>query len=84
MLSPLSALMAKYFTDMLDHIHIDKKWWYLSRVNNKYYLAPDEEGPNRKCKHKGHIIKVMGIAVSARPRQNAVTGEWWDGKIGMW
>ena len=26
----------------------------------------------------------MCLCASARPRQNHETGEWWDGKIGMW
>ena len=35
----------------------------------------------RYCKHKKHIQKVMFGAAVARPRQNPLTGEWWDGKI---
>ena len=69
---------------MMDRIDIDEKWWFMTRVNNKYYLVPDKKGPHRTCKHKGHILKIMALAASARPRQNPVTGEWWDGKIGMW
>ena len=44
----------------------------------------EETPPNRFCKHKGHIAKVMCLATMARLRQNPKTKEWWDGKHGTW
>ena len=73
------------FGSMLDRIDIDEKWWYLTEKSCSYIVVPGEElPPNRFVQHKSHIIKVMCLCASARPRQNHETGEWWDGKIGMW
>jgi len=72
------------FGDMLDRVDIDEKWWYITRVNTSYIMVDGETPPDRKVKHKSHIIKVMCLTAMARPRQNPVTKEWWDGKIGTW
>jgi hypothetical protein len=31
------------FHDMLDTVHVDKKWFFVSQPSVKWYLAPDEE-----------------------------------------
>lgn len=33
------------FIDMLDRIHIDQKWFYITRRAQKYYLHAEEEEP---------------------------------------
>ena len=71
-----------WFGDMMDRVDIDEKWFYLSEVVTTYYLVPGEVPPHRTCSHKSHIIKAMCLTAMARPRQNPVTGEWWDGRIG--
>ncbi|ETV74550.1 hypothetical protein H257_11068 [Aphanomyces astaci] len=43
-----------------------------------------EKPPERKCKSKRFITKVMFLTAVARPRLNEDTGVWWDGKIGTW
>jgi hypothetical protein len=32
---------------MFDRVHADKKWFFLMRVTERYYLAPDEEQPHQ-------------------------------------
>jgi hypothetical protein len=73
-----------WFGDMMDHVDIDEKWFYLTEVVTKYILVPGEVPPYRTCKHKSHIIKAMCLTAMARPQKNPETGEWWDGKIGTW
>ncbi|KAF0715869.1 Aste57867_3131 [Aphanomyces stellatus] len=70
--------------DMLDRVHIDEKWFYLTLVNRRYYLWHDEDVPVRKCSSKRHIIKVMFLTAVARPRYDYTQRRMWDGKIGMW
>ena len=36
-----------YFEDMLNRIHIDEKWFYITKVKRNYYLALDENTPHR-------------------------------------
>ncbi|ETV98678.1 hypothetical protein H310_08781 [Aphanomyces invadans] len=70
--------------DMLDRVHIDEKWFYITMVNRRYYLWHDEAIPVRKCSSKRHIIKVMFLTAVARPRFDHAKKAMWDGKIGMW
>ena len=30
------------FDDMYSYVHIDEKWFYITRINQKFYLLPDE------------------------------------------
>jgi hypothetical protein len=46
------------FVDMYDRIHIDEKWFFLTKDAQRYYLAHDEAAPHRTVKHKKHILKV--------------------------
>ena len=60
----------RLFSHLLDMVHMDEKWFYMSETTAKYYIAPDELPPNRRCKHKsrprydGH--KEHGGMVSSR------------------
>ena len=72
------------FSDMLDRVDIDEKWFYITRLKRRYFVAPGEKPPHRTCKHKNHLIKVMCLTAMARPRMDPQTGVWWDGKIGTW
>lgn len=71
------------YDDMMDLIHIDEKWFYITRTNQRYYLAPDEEPPHRTCKSKRFITKVMFMAAVARPRWDTHGNALFDGKIGI-
>ncbi|KAF0717357.1 Aste57867_2337 [Aphanomyces stellatus] len=70
--------------DMMDRVHIDEKWFYITKVNRKYYLWHDEDLPQWKCQSKRHILKVMFLVAVARPRHDFQRHKMWDGKIGCW
>jgi hypothetical protein len=72
------------FSDMLDRVDINEKRFYITRVKQQYIICPDEIVPHCTARHKNHIIKVMCLTAMARPRQDPLTGVWWDRKIGTW
>ena len=73
------------FHDYYDHAHInEKKWFFISEVQLRVYLAPDEILPNQLMQNKDHILKVMFLSAVARPRYNNSGDCTFDGKIGMW
>lgn len=47
------------FKIMDARVHIDEKWFVLSREKNTYYLHPKEPKPMRTTKNKNKIGKVM-------------------------
>ncbi|GJN31208.1 hypothetical protein PR202_gb19574 [Eleusine coracana subsp. coracana] len=82
MLDPDSLPDDPRFQDLFDHIYIDEKWFFLTRRSENYYLLPDEDEPNRTCKSKNYIPRIMFLCVSARPRFcNGICT--FDGKIGI-
>ncbi|XP_049383023.1 uncharacterized protein LOC125847448 [Solanum stenotomum] len=85
MLDPDTLHSNPKFSDMFNYVHIDEKWFLLSKKCERYYLLPEEleSNPYRSCKSKNFITKVMFMAVVARPRfdQNGV--ELFSGKIGI-
>ena len=73
------------FVDMMNEVHIDEKWFYITREKESYIIVEGESVPERKVKSKRFIAKIMFLAAFARPRViNEQTGEMWDGKIGIW
>lgn len=72
------------FSDMFDCVHVDEKWFYLTKTKQTYYLCPDEAEPLRSCKSKRFIEKVMFLAAVARPRYDTGRNQKFDGKIGIW
>ncbi|XP_076949649.1 uncharacterized protein LOC143622355 [Bidens hawaiensis] len=71
------------FHDIFNVIHIDEKWFYLSKLSKRYYLVPNEDEPFRTCKSKKLITKVMFLAAVARPRYDSLGNEVFSGKIGI-
>ena len=71
------------FLDMMDRVHVDEKWFFLSRQRERYLLLPEEKNPKRCVKSKSHITKVMFLCAVARPRYNTSANSWWDGKLGI-
>ena len=71
------------FLDMMDRIHVDEKWFFLSRQKQRYLLLP-EENPKQCVKSKLHITKVMFLCAVAHPHFNPSVKSWWDGKLGIW
>ncbi|KAF0728389.1 hypothetical protein Ae201684_013753 [Aphanomyces euteiches] len=72
------------FVDMHNVVHVDEKWFDLTKVNGKFYVYDDEELPLRATKSKNFITKVMFLAAVARPRHDEATNQFFDGKLGMW
>ena len=74
------------FLDMMDHIHVDEKWFFLSWQQERYLLLLEEKNPKRCIKSKSHIgvTKVMFLCAVACPCFNPSVNSWWDGKLGIW
>lgn len=72
------------FKPMENIIHIDEKWFYLTKKTHKYYMTPMEDDPYRTCKSKKFIPKVMFMCAVCRPVFSANGSVIFDGKIGMW
>ena len=72
------VLSSGLFDPMYNRIHLDEKWFYLTKASRTYYLSNDEDTPHRTCKSKRYIGKIMFLAAVARPRPG------FDGKLGIW
>ena len=72
------------FLDMMDKIHVDEKWFFLSWQKERYLLLPEKKNPEWCVKSKSHITKVMFLCAVACPRFNPSANSWWDGKLGIW
>ncbi|XP_057792560.1 uncharacterized protein LOC131009281 [Salvia miltiorrhiza] len=71
------------FQSMFNTIHIDEKWFYLTKSKDRYYLLPGENEPYRSCKSKRFIEKIMFICAVARPIIDAQGNIIFDGKLGI-
>ncbi|XP_010474143.1 PREDICTED: uncharacterized protein LOC104753613 [Camelina sativa] len=71
------------FVDMYNIVHIDEKWFYMTKKTAKYYLLLVEDDPHRTCQSKNFIGKVMFLAAMARPRFDEEGNEVFSGKIGI-
>ncbi|XP_012850827.1 PREDICTED: uncharacterized protein LOC105970539 [Erythranthe guttata] len=67
---------------MYNIIHIDEKWFNLTKKSEHYHLLPDEEDPHRTCKIKNFIVKVMFLVSIAHTRSYEQGNELFYGKIG--
>lgn len=72
------------FDPMYNYVHIDEKWFYITRQQQRFYLLPEEDTPNRACQSKRFITKVMFMAAVARPRYEPHRKTVFNGKIGIW
>ena len=71
------------FMNMSNIIHIDEKWFNMSKTIETYFIMADEEEPHRTCKSKNFITKIMFLAATARPRFEGEGKVLFDGKIGI-
>ncbi|XP_042013473.1 uncharacterized protein LOC121761851 [Salvia splendens] len=82
-IQPLIANGMLKYHPMHNVVHIDEKWFYMTKTSERYYLLPGETEPYRACKSKRFITKVMFMCAVCRP-QFAENGEViFDGKIGI-
>jgi hypothetical protein len=49
-------------------VHIDEKWFMMTKQNRNYYLLPEEPDPTRAVQRKNLIGKVMFLTTVARRR----------------
>lgn len=71
------------FKTMENTIHIDEKWFYITRSSHRFYLTPGEAEPHRSCKSKKFITKVMFMCAVCRPQFDDNGSVLFDGKIGI-
>ena len=71
------------YKGMFDFIHIDEKWFYLTKKTQRVYLAHKEKIPYRAAKSIEFIPKVMFLGVVARPRWSPHGQCTFDEKIGI-
>ncbi|XP_021854535.2 uncharacterized protein [Spinacia oleracea] len=71
------------FSEMYNIIHVDEKWFCMSKTSQKFYLAPNETKPYRAVRSRRFIKKVMFIGSVARPQFNEIGEVLFDGKIGI-
>ena len=72
------------FEHIEDLIHINEKWFYLTKDGQHFFIAADEEEPYRHVQHKSLLMKIMFLCAVARPRYDTNKNTWFDGKIGIW
>ena len=72
------------FKSSYDVVHVDEKWFDVTKVKKTYYLGPGEAPPTRATKSKRFIEKVMFLCAVARPRHDTTTNSSFDGKLGIW
>jgi hypothetical protein len=72
------------FHTMYDYVHVDEKWFYITKNIQNYYQLMDEEQVHRTAQSKRFITKVTFIATVARPRCDPSRKTMFDGKIGIW
>lgn len=54
------------FKDMFKMVHVDEKWFFMSKTSQTFYLAPQESHPYRSSKSKFFNVKVMVETAVAR------------------
>ena len=72
------------FETMEDLIHIDEKWFYLTKDGQRFIIVADEEEPYRHGQHKSFLTKIMFLCAVVRPRYDTRRNAWFDRKIGIW
>jgi hypothetical protein len=84
MLDPNTLQTEPKFIEMENIIHIDEKWFYVTKKDKTYYLLPEEEDPYRTIHNKNCIEKVMFLTAVVKPRYDNEGNCTFDGKIGIW
>ena len=72
------------FKNMEDLIHIDEKWFYLTKDGQRFIIVADKEEPYRYVQHKSFLMKIMFLCAVARPRYDMNKNAWFEGKIRIW
>ena len=72
------------FLNMENIVHIDEKWFDMTKRKRTYYLLYEEEDPVRTIHNTHSIGKVMFLTAVAKPRYDEKGNVTFDGKIGVW
>lgn len=64
-------------------VHIDEKWFYMTKSTDRYYLFPDEYEPYRSFKNKRFITNVMFMCAVSKPEFGTYGQTLFDDKIGI-
>ncbi|KAH9143588.1 hypothetical protein AeRB84_012381, partial [Aphanomyces euteiches] len=72
------------FSSMHNLVHVDEKWFYVTKVKKKFYVFPEEVLPKRSAKSKHFITKVMFLDAVCRPRYDYHNECMFDSKLGVW
>ncbi|KAF0708326.1 hypothetical protein AaE_013262 [Aphanomyces astaci] len=79
----MSFLQPQLRKDHVFDVHVDEKWFCVTKVKRTLYLYDDEVLAGRAAKSKKFITKVMFLAVVACPRYDPHKKKMFDGKIGI-
>lgn len=71
------------FQDMMNVIHIDEKWFMMSKDTQRYYKLPNENTHHRFCKSKKFVNKVIFLRCVARSRFDITRNKMFDEKLGI-
>ncbi|XP_057793068.1 uncharacterized protein LOC131009674 [Salvia miltiorrhiza] len=69
------------FKSMHKTVHIDEKWFYITKSAQMFYLTPEEIEPHRTCKKKKLITNVMFMCDVCRLVFGVDGSRLFDGKI---
>lgn len=83
MLEETSIPRDPIFKFMYNIVHIDEKWFYMSKNSTNYYLLANEDDPYRTCRNKNYIQKIMFLVAVARPKFDDEDNVTFTGKIGV-
>ncbi|XP_074314690.1 uncharacterized protein LOC141649922 [Silene latifolia] len=72
------------FKDQSNVIHIDEKWFYITKDGQRFYLSQTEPDPYRSVQSKTFIGKIMFMCAVGRPQYSENNDVIFDGKIGIW
>ena len=65
-------------------IHVDEKWFNMTKKSRNFYLLLEEQDPYRMVQNKNSIEKVTFLSEVARPRFNNEGNCILDEKLGVW
>ncbi|XP_074289476.1 uncharacterized protein LOC141614629 [Silene latifolia] len=72
------------FKDQSNVIHIDEKWFFITKPSQRFYVGKKERRPFRCTQSKRFITKVMFMCAVSRPKYGENKEVICDGKIGIW
>ena len=82
---PATIHVDPIFYGCYDVIHVDEKWFTFTQEKARVITVPGEIIPQRTCRSKKFLQKLMFFCAIARPRFDPETGECiFDGKLGIW